>query len=106
MVATLYIRKGLLRTQFTTRNTLAPPEAVQLSLVEGSFRRFAGEWRFDEINDPDGRTVGCRVNLDLQFELAGALGGALFESVFEHAASALVDAFVARARSLREPAQG
>jgi ribosome-associated toxin RatA of RatAB toxin-antitoxin module len=105
VVATLHIRKGLLRTHFTTRNTLTPPDVVVLSLVEGSFRRFAGEWRFDEIMDPDGKPVGCRVNLELQFELAGALGGALLEGVFESAASTLVDAFVVRARSLR-PVQG
>jgi ribosome-associated toxin RatA of RatAB toxin-antitoxin module len=103
VVATLHIRKGLLRTHFTTRNTMQPPGVIQLSLVEGSFRRFAGEWRFDEITDPDGKPMGCRVSLELQFELAGALGGALLEGVFEHAASALVDAFVVRARALRAP---
>jgi ribosome-associated toxin RatA of RatAB toxin-antitoxin module len=102
VVATLHIRKGLLRTHFTTRNTLRPPEAIELSLVEGSFRKFAGQWRFDAITDPDGNSMGCRVTLELQFELAGALGGALLEGVFEHAASALVDAFVARARALRQ----
>jgi len=101
VVATLHIRKGLLRTHFTTRNALKPPEAIELALVEGSFRRFAGEWRFDPIVDPDGKPMGCRVNLELTFELAGALGGALLEGIFEHAASALVDAFVARARALR-----
>ena len=103
VVATLHIRKGLLRTHFTTRNTLTPPGVVLLSLVEGSFRKFAGVWRFDEIMDPDGKPVGCRVNLELQFELAGALGGALLEGVFEHAASALVDAFVVRARTSPAP---
>lgn len=104
VVATLHIRKGLLRAHFTTRNTLNRPESIHLSLVEGSFRRFAGEWRFEAISDPDGNPLGCRVNLSLTFELAGALGGALLEGVFEHAASALVDAFVARARGLRAPA--
>ena len=103
VVATLYIRKGLLRTHFTTRNTLAPPGCVKLSLVEGSFRRFGGQWSFDEIADPDGKPVGCRVSLELNFELSGALGGTLLEGVFEHAAVALMDAFVARARAVREP---
>lgn len=104
VVATLHIRKGLLRAHFTTRNALRRPESIHLALVEGSFRRFAGEWRFEAIADPDGNPLGCRVNLSLTFELAGALGGALLEGVFEHAASALVDAFVARARGLRAPA--
>jgi ribosome-associated toxin RatA of RatAB toxin-antitoxin module len=103
VIATLHIRKGLLRTHFTTRNTLSPPSSVKLALVEGSFRRFGGQWSFDEIVDPDGKSVGCRVSLELNFELSGALGGALLEGLFENAAVALVDAFVARARALRDP---
>lgn len=102
VVATLHIRKGLLRTHFTTRNTLSPPATIELSLVEGSFRRFGGHWTLEAIADPDGKPIGCRVNLDLSFELSGALSGALFETVFEHAAGTLVDAFVVRARQLRE----
>lgn len=101
VVATLHIRKGLLRTHFTTRNTLRRPDAITLALVEGSFRRFSGEWRLERIDDAEGQPMGCRVTLELSFELAGALAGALFESVFEHAAGTLVDAFVARARSQR-----
>lgn len=101
VVATLHIRKGLLRTHFTTRNKLDPPKRVDLSLVEGSFRRFAGHWTLEPIADSDGQPLGCRVSLELSFELAGALAGALLESVFEHAAVTLVDAFVARARSDR-----
>jgi ribosome-associated toxin RatA of RatAB toxin-antitoxin module len=104
IVATLHIRKGLLRTHFTTRNRLTPPGLVELSLVEGSFRRFAGAWRLEEILDPEGKAIGCRVGLELGFELSGALGGALFEGIFEQAASTLVDAFVVRARTLREQA--
>lgn len=101
VVATLHIRMGLLRTQFTTRNRLHAPSRIELSLVEGSFRRFAGEWTLEPIADADGQPLGCRVTLDLSFELAGALTGALLESVFEHAAVAQVDAFVARARGER-----
>jgi ribosome-associated toxin RatA of RatAB toxin-antitoxin module len=101
ITATLHIRKGLLRTHFTTRNTLSRPHSVRLSLVEGSFRRFAGEWTLEPIADPDGRPMGCRVSLELTFELSGALAGALFEGVFEHAAATLMDAFVARARTQR-----
>jgi len=101
VVATLHIRKGLLRTHFTTRNRLDPPNRVDLSLVEGSLRRFAGHWTLEPIADPDGKPLGCRVSLELSFELSGALAGALLESVFEHAAVTLVDAFVARARSDR-----
>jgi ribosome-associated toxin RatA of RatAB toxin-antitoxin module len=105
VVATLHIRKGLLRTHFTTRNILSPPSTVELSLVEGSFRRFSGAWTLEEIREAGGPAIGCRVSLELSFELAGALGGALFEGMFEHAAVTLVDAFVVRARQLREQAE-
>jgi ribosome-associated toxin RatA of RatAB toxin-antitoxin module len=106
VVATLHIRKGLLRTHFTTRNRLQAPDRVDLSLVEGSFRRFAGHWALEPIVDADGQALGCRVSLELTFELSGALAGALLETVFEHAAVTLVDAFVARARSDRAASEG
>ena len=42
----------------------------------------------------------------MSFEFSTALSGALLEPVFEHTVGSLVDAFVARARSLRQPATG
>lgn len=95
VVATLAVRRGPLRTEFTTRNELDPPRSVRLHLVSGPFSSFEGEWRITPIG-----THGSRIELALTFAFASSFAGRLFEPVFEHTASSLVDAFANRARTL------
>lgn len=86
--------------RFTTRNVLVPHERIELHLVSGPFKSFEGEWRFKRL----GADEGCKVELDLAFELsgAGALFGSAFSGVFARAADHMVDAFCVRARDLLE----
>lgn len=95
VVARLHVHKGPLHARFTTRNRLEAHSAIRLDLVEGPFRTLDGEWRFSAIGDK-----GSRVNLTLRFAFANPVNAWLFEPVFEHACNTLVDAFVARARTL------
>jgi ribosome-associated toxin RatA of RatAB toxin-antitoxin module len=95
IVATLAVRRGPLRTEFTTRNELDPHRAIRLHLVRGPFSLLEGQWLLTPIG-----TTGCRVELSLRFAFASAVSGALFEPVFEHTAASLLDAFAARARAL------
>ena len=95
VIARLQVHKGPLHARFTTRNRLEPPGAITLDLVEGPFGTLEGEWRFTVIGDK-----GSRVNLTLAFAFANPLNAWLLEPVFEHTCNSLVDAFVARARTL------
>jgi len=95
IVATLAVRRGPLRAEFTTRNELEPDRAVRLHLVRGPFSVLEGQWLLTPIG-----STGCRIELQLRFAFATPLSSALLEPVFEHTAASLVDAFVARARSL------
>lgn len=97
LVAELELKARGVRERFATRNRLFPHERIELHLVSGPFRTFEGQWRFHPI----GADAGCRVELDLEFELAGvgALLGA-FSGVFGNAADRMVDAFCGRAGSL------
>jgi ribosome-associated toxin RatA of RatAB toxin-antitoxin module len=98
MVATLEVAGRGVRERFTTRNRRFPHERIELVLVDGPFRSFAGAWVFSPI----GGDQGCRVELTLDFELSGAtaLLGPAFSSVFVRAADRMVDAFCARAQSI------
>jgi ribosome-associated toxin RatA of RatAB toxin-antitoxin module len=94
VVAELELDARGVRERFTTRNRLFPYERIELELVAGPFRTFAGTWRFAGI----GGDAGCRVELELEFQFNGArslIGGA-FSSVFARAADRMVDAFCAR----------
>lgn len=94
MVARLGLRLGAMRMEFTTRNQLRRPEAIDLSLVEGPFRDFGGGWRFLALGDE-----ACKVELSLHFETAGKLVGSALAIGFKGLADHLVDDFCRVARN-------
>lgn len=95
VVATLGVRRGALDTTFTTRNTLEPNRSVTMRLVRGPFKSLEGLWTVRPLGE-----AGCEVSLRLRFEFANRLAGAMLTPIFEDTAKSLVDAFVARARTL------
>lgn len=103
VVATLSIRRGPLRAEFTTRNLLEPDTRVLMQFVSGPFRVLEGLWTFTPLGE-----LGCRVELEMRFEFANRVAGTLFEPLFEDTAASLVDAFAKRARDERaaQPSAG
>jgi ribosome-associated toxin RatA of RatAB toxin-antitoxin module len=95
MVARLAVRRGPLRTEFTTRNRLEPGRSMQMDLVDGPFRMLEGKWSFTPV-----ASNGCRIELSLRFQFSNLLKSALFEPLFEETAASLVRAFVIRAQSM------
>jgi ribosome-associated toxin RatA of RatAB toxin-antitoxin module len=94
--ARLTVGSGALRTTFVTRNRLQAPHAIDMELDEGPLRSLSGKWRLTPV--AAGEVTGCRVDLDLTFEVQGGLLGLAMGPVIERVAGSLVDAFVARAR--------
>jgi ribosome-associated toxin RatA of RatAB toxin-antitoxin module len=92
--AMLTVAKRGVEKSFTTLNLLQPPQRVEIRLVEGPFRRLDGLWLFDPVG------TGCRVSLDLTFEISGKILALTLGPVFNHAANLLVDAFVKRAHEV------
>lgn len=91
MRARLDLGRAGLRYSFTTRNLLYPPERIELLLEEGPFRHFAGTWTFVQLGD-----LGCRVGLELRFELNHRLLGRPARALFARVGDNLVEALVAR----------
>ena len=77
---------------FTTRNAMQPDESIALSLVDGPFRQFAGDWTFTDLGNE-----GSKVMLDLTFEFNSAMTDLVFGQEFEKICNALIDAFTQRA---------
>jgi ribosome-associated toxin RatA of RatAB toxin-antitoxin module len=96
VVATLTIKRGPLRAEFTTRNLLEPGKRVLMQFVSGPFSVLEGLWTLVPLGD-----LGCRVELEMRFEFANRVAGALFAPLFEDTAASLVDAFVKRARETK-----
>ena len=96
MVASLNIKRGPLHAEFTTRNLLEPDKRILMQFVSGPFRVLEGLWTLTPLGD-----LGCRVELEMRYEFANRVAGALFEPLFESTAASLVDAFVKRARETK-----
>lgn len=97
--AELTVGAGLLKTTFSTRNRLHPPERIDMQLESGPLKSLNGRWTLMPVAAGD--VSGCRVELDLTFEPQGGLAAMALAPVIERLASSLVDAFVARARQER-----
>lgn len=91
-VAQLTLARGGLRTAFTTRNALTPHRQIVLHLQDGPFAHLSGVWQFEE------RPHGCRVALDLEFEVRGSLRWIALPMIFAEICNRLVQSFVTEAR--------
>ena len=83
---------------FTTRNAHEPGRRLTMTLVHGPFSHLDGLWLFTPLGD--GRVPACKVELTLSYGFSHATLDALAGGVFDHAASSMVEAFVARAAQL------
>jgi ribosome-associated toxin RatA of RatAB toxin-antitoxin module len=92
LVARLELRVGGLTQVFTTRNTLTPPQRIDLQLVEGPFRQLSGAWQFIALGEQ-----GCKIALALDFDYAGRLMAPVMRAGFEKLADHMVDEFCAEA---------
>lgn len=103
VIAELQLEAPGMHQRFTTRNVLRPYQRIELHLVSGPFRFFEGAWHFKRLGDD----AGCRVELDLRFEMSGARGliGNAFSGIFVRAADQMVDAFCQRAEDRQRAAQ-
>jgi ribosome-associated toxin RatA of RatAB toxin-antitoxin module len=95
LLATLTVARGVLRMDFTTRNTVQPDARILMELTDGPFKLLRGEWRFEAIGDR-----GSRVRFRVEFEFKSKLMGAALSSVFEDVCATTVDAFVQRAQQI------
>jgi ribosome-associated toxin RatA of RatAB toxin-antitoxin module len=94
VTARLTLGKAGLRYSFTTRNLLEPPRSMKMQLVEGPFRKFSAEWRFEALSDS-----ACKLSYDMEFEMA-ALVDTMLAGLFESTAGEMVNAVTRRAKQL------
>lgn len=91
IVASLELVWSGIHKSFTTRNILTTNERIDIKLVQGPFRHLEGIWNFIPMAD------GCKVELELEFELTGHFLDMFFQPVFQKIANSLVDLFTKRA---------
>lgn len=92
MLARVDVSIAGIRQSFTTHNQLTNGSAIDMHAVDGPFREFNGNWSFRQLGDD-----GCKVSLDLNFQLGSELLASAFSGGFSWVAKRLVVDFVQRA---------
>lgn len=90
--AVLYMDYMKIRQSFATRNINQRPNKIQMSLLNGPFRKLEGTWQFTSIDD-----LGCKIDFRLEYEFSNAVLSTLIGPVFNIIATTLVDAFIKEA---------
>jgi ribosome-associated toxin RatA of RatAB toxin-antitoxin module len=98
VAARLTLRQAGLSFELETRNPKRRPHWMAIHLTRGPFRHFHGEWRLTPLD-----ASACRIDFTLSYELDG-VAGRVAAPVFARIAVNLVDAFVARAARVLDPA--
>jgi ribosome-associated toxin RatA of RatAB toxin-antitoxin module len=95
--ARLTVGSGAFSTSFVTRNRLIADHQIFMTLEEGPLQSLDGVWTLTPVNETaSGKTLGCKVELTLDFELAPGLKGLAVGAMVERLAGSLVEAFVRR----------
>jgi len=91
-VATLSVGLKGVRCEFSTENSNRPPEAIDMRLLEGPFRRFEAHWRFHPLG-----LRGAHIEFSMTYELAGGIVARALAPLFDAIADTMVEAFKRRA---------
>lgn len=95
MIATIEVAVAGMHKAFTTRNALVLNERIEMRHLTGPFKSLLGIWRFQTLGD-----AGCKVELELEFEVLGGIKSAVFGMLFNVATEKMVNAFCERAHQL------
>ncbi|MBU6478078.1 MAG: type II toxin-antitoxin system RatA family toxin [Xanthomonadaceae bacterium] len=100
LVARLDLRFAGITQHFSTRNTLDRPHSISMQFVDGPFDWLHGVWQFTPLGggSPSSGPAGCKVALDLDFEVSNRLTGFAFKLGFQKLADRMVDDFCAEAK--------
>lgn len=92
LCACLTFAKGGFEKSFTSRNTLTPYSQMEVSLVDGPFKRMEGYWKFDTMAQGY-----CQIEFKLEYEFNSHLLMVMFGPLFNQVANTLVDTFCKQA---------
>lgn len=93
--ASLSMQRSGVGKSFRTRNDLRPGKGMTMTLVDGPFRHLVGDWSFQQLGED-----GCKVQLELEFQLKSRALDAVFGRYLEDACNSMIESFTERARAL------
>ena len=103
VIARMHVAYAKLSFAFTTKNAMLQDKNISLSLVDGPFSNFSGEWQFQSLMSPSTnreqpeKEQGCKVSLAMDFRFERSFTSAVMAKMFEKIANSQLDAFQQRA---------
>ncbi len=91
--AKLHLSRGGIKQSFSTHNELVPSSEIKMTLIEGPFSEFVGQWRFKSLADD-----ACKVEFEISFEMKNKLLGLAVAKLLENIASEQVNSVCQRAK--------
>ncbi|MFA0811001.1 type II toxin-antitoxin system RatA family toxin [Microbulbifer epialgicus] len=93
--ARLELSRAGVRQSFVTRNQLVRPQSMTLTLVNGPFEKFTGQWHFTPLAEN-----ACKVTFALSFSLKSRLIAAAVGKLFSDLANQMVAVMCERAEKI------
>lgn len=90
--ATIEINFKGVKQRFTTRNVKKPFEIMEISLVDGPFKKLTGSWKFTDIDENS-----CKIELSLMYEFDNLILEKLIGPIFNIIANTFIDEFIKEA---------
>ena len=101
-IVAMTLQMGLMSAQLVTRARFTPSRAIDLSLIEGPFRRFDARWTFT----PAGPGTDVAYHADYELPLIGSLFAAPARYLLEQQTARQIRAFEARVLARAAPPPG
>ena len=107
LVASMTVGYKAIRVTFTSRVVLNPPAlTIDVSFLDGPFKRLDNRWRFEETGpagEPASGSGSCNVHFDIDYEFASRMLGMVMGAMFDTAFKRFTHAFEERARAVYGP---
>ena len=92
MLARLDLKKAGVSLSLMTRNHLKAPSAIKMTLEDGPFKTFRGDWVFTALTEK-----ACKVELDMEFDFSSRSLSFAASNLFAGVANNLVVSLCLRA---------
>ncbi|WP_276894959.1 type II toxin-antitoxin system RatA family toxin [Frischella perrara] len=95
LLAYIEVEKFGFKKRFTTLNRLKEPSKIEITLIDGPFKKLVGAWTFTPILENQ-----SKITFDLTFEFNSKLLDMTFTPIFKDIMKNMVIAFSNRAKQL------
>ncbi|WP_276902521.1 type II toxin-antitoxin system RatA family toxin [Frischella perrara] len=95
LLAYIEVEKFGFKKRFTTLNRLKEPSKIEITLIDGPFKKLVGAWTFTPISENQ-----SKITFDLTFEFNSKLLDMTFTPIFKDIMKNMVIAFSNRAKQL------